>query len=134
MKGLLNPNKVAYSCDDLLDALLMTLHVKECLDLANGQILAVTKGDELIKSTEQLVGVLNNLALVQALTGASDHLCKQVQRVDVLQNIRLAVGDENHVKFVEGLINKSDIVLFDDRVLCTAVGEFGERGKEGFYA
>jgi hypothetical protein len=46
----------------------------------------------------------------------------------------LAVGNEDHVKLVEGLVNESNVVLLDDGVLCAAIGEFGERGEESFYA
>ena len=40
----------AYSGDDLLDALLMTFHLEESLDLADGQVLPVAQSDQLIKS------------------------------------------------------------------------------------
>lgn len=44
----------------------------------------------------------------------------------------MAVGDEDHVQLVQGLVDEADIVLLDGRVLGAAVGEFGERGEEGF--
>lgn len=65
----------------------MTLHVKECLDLTDGKIFAVPEGHELIKGTEQFVGILDDLALIEALAGARNYLCKQVQGVDILQNV-----------------------------------------------
>jgi hypothetical protein len=112
----------------------MTLHVKEGLDLANGQVLTVAESDKLVKSTEQFVGILEDFALVEALACAGNYLGKQVQGVDVLENVGLSIGDENHVKLVEGLVNESDVILLDSRVLRTAIGKFGKRGEEGFYA
>lgn len=49
--------KPTYPCNDLLDALLVTLHLQECLDLADGEVLPVAKRDELIEGTEQFVGI-----------------------------------------------------------------------------
>lgn len=112
----------------------MTLHIKECLDLTDGQILPISQGNELIKCAEEFVSILEDFTLVKTLACASDDLGEEVQGVDVLENVGLAVGDENHVKLVEGLVNETDIVLFDGRMLSTAVGMLGERGKKRFYA
>jgi hypothetical protein len=57
-----------------------------------------------------------------------------VERVDVLQNVGLAVRDENHVQLVERLVHESDIILLDGRVLSAAIGVLGERGEESFDA
>ena len=57
-----------------------------------------------------------------------------MQRVDVLQDVALAVGDEDDVEFVEGLVDEADVVLLDGGVLGGGVGELGERGQEGFDA
>lgn len=42
----------AYPGDDLLDPLLVTLHLQEGLDLANGQVLPVPESDQLVKRAE----------------------------------------------------------------------------------
>lgn len=112
----------------------MTLHVEESLDLANGQVLPITQGDEFIEGAEEFVGILDDFALVEALACARNHLGKEMQGVDVLENVGLTVGDEHHVELVEGLVNETDVVLLDGRMLSTAVGMLGERGKERFYA
>ena len=57
-----------------------------------------------------------------------------MQRVDVLQNVGLQVGDQDHVEFVEGLVYVAHIVLFARRVLGSAIGELGEGCEEGFDA
>lgn len=111
----------------------MTLHVEEGLDLANGQVLSISQGDELVKGAEELVGILDNFPLVEALACAGHDLGEQVQGVDVLEDVGLAVGDEHHVEFVEGLVYEADIVLLDGCVLGAAVGEFGERRQESLY-
>lgn len=53
-----------YTSDNLLNALLMTLHLQEGLDLANSQVFPVAKSDQLVKGAEQLVCVPENLTLV----------------------------------------------------------------------
>lgn len=112
----------------------MTFHLQEGLDLTNGQILPVTQGDQLIEGAEQLEGILQDLALLQALASTGDDLGKEMQRVDVLEDVGLAVGDEDHVELIEGLVDESDIVLLDGRMLCPAVCELREGGEEGFDA
>lgn len=49
-----------------------------------------------------------------------------MQRVDVLQNVRLQVGNEDHVQLIEGLVDVAHVVLLGDGVLGAAVGELGE--------
>lgn len=55
-----------------------------------------------------------------------------MEAVNVLQNVRLPVGDENDVQFVQGLVDEADVVLFDGSVLCARVCELGKRGQESF--
>lgn len=112
----------------------MTLHLHECLDLAHCEVFAVSQRYKLIKRAEELVSVSDNFPLVESSACAGDNLGEEVQRIDVLKDIGLAIGDENHVKLIQGLIHKSNIILLNGRVLCAAVGEFGERGEEGFYS
>lgn len=112
----------------------MTLHLQERLDLADGQVLSVSQSDQLVKGAKQLVGILENLPLFQALARAGHNLGEEVERVDVLEDVGLAVGDEDHVELVEGLVDETDIVLLDGGVLRAAVGQLGERGEEGFDA
>jgi hypothetical protein len=83
--------------DDLLDALLVTLHLDERLDLAEGQVLAVSERDQLVESAQKLICISGDFPLVKALACAGDNLSEQVEGVDVLQDVGLAVGDEDHV-------------------------------------
>lgn len=115
-------NKSPHSCNNLLDTLLVTLHVEECPNLAERQILTVAQSHQLIKGAEEVVGIPENLPLVQALAGTGDDLREQVERVDILQDVRLAVGDEHHVELVERLVDESDIILLDCCMLRAAVG------------
>lgn len=110
----------------------MGLHFEEGLDLADCEVFPVAKGDQLVKGAEQLVGILQDFSLVQTLACAGDDLGKQMQGVNVLQDVGLPVRDEDHVKLVKGLVDKSDVVLLDGGVLGTAVGELGERRQQGF--
>lgn len=119
-----------YSCDDLLDALLVRLHLQEGLDLADGQVLPVAQSNQLVEGAEELVGISHDLALIESLAGARDDLGEEVERVNVLEDVGLAVRDEHHVELVEGLVHEADIVLLDGRVLSASVGQLGERCQE----
>lgn len=46
-----------------------------------------------------------------------------MERVDVLQDVGLAVGDENHVQLVQGLVDEANVVLLDGGMLCTRIGK-----------
>lgn len=123
-----------YPRNDLLNALLVALHLQERLDLADGEVLPITKRHHLVKGAEDVKGMSEDLALVQRLAYAADHLGEEVQRVNVLEDVGLLVGDEHHVQLVQGLVDEADIVLLDRRVLGARVGGLGKRGKEGFDA
>lgn len=110
----------------------MTLHFHEGLDLAYGEVLAISKGNELIEGAEKFVCISRDFPLVQRLACASDDLGKQVQRVDVLQDVGLPVRDEDHVELVQGLIYESNIILFHGRMLSTGVCKLGKRREESF--
>lgn len=123
--------KASYPSNDLLDALLVTLHLEEGLDLVDRQVLPVTKGDQLIEGTEQFVGILQDFPLVQALARASNDLGEEVEGVNVLEDIGLFIGDENHVELIQGLVHEANIVLFDRGVLGAAVSELGKGEQQG---
>lgn len=53
-----------------------------------------------------------------------------MEAVDILQDVRLPVGDENDVKLVQGLVDEAHIILLDGGVLRARVGELRERGQE----
>lgn len=55
-----------------------------------------------------------------------------MERIDVLEDIGLAVGDEDHVELVQWLIHKSNIILFNCSMLGTGISQFGEGGKQSF--
>lgn len=105
----------------------MGLHLEESLDLADGQVLPVAQSDQLVESAEQFVGISEDFALIQTLACAGDHLGKEMERVDVLQDVGLAVRDEDHIQLVQGLVDEADIVLLNGGMLCARVGQFGER-------
>lgn len=53
-----------------------------------------------------------------------------MQRRDVLKDVRLAVGDQDHVELVQRLVNEADIVLLDRSVLRSGVCELGKGCQE----
>lgn len=125
---------MAYPFNDLLDSLLVTLHLQESLDLRQRQVLPVAQRHQLIECAQQLEGIAGDLPLVQGLANAGGHLGKQVQAVDVLENVRLTVGDQDDVQFIQWLVHEADVVLFDGGVLSSGIRKLGERGEQGLNA
>jgi len=56
----------------------MTLHLQECLDLTDCQILSISERDKFIKGTEELIGILQYVPFIQGFACARDDLCKKV--------------------------------------------------------
>lgn len=105
----------------------MTLHFQECLDLRERQVLPIPEGHQLVVCAEQFERIAQDLPLVQALANTGSHLSKEMKAVDILQDVRLAVCDQDDVELVEGLVDEADIVLLNGRVLGTGICEFRER-------
>lgn len=112
----------------------MTFHIQERPDLAEGQVFPVAQRHQFIKGAQQLVSIPQDFPLIQTLASACNDLGEEVERVNVLKDVGLAVGDEDHVELIQGLVDEADIVLLDGRVLCAALGELRKRGEEGFDA
>lgn len=102
--------------------------------MADVEVLAVAEGNELVESAEQLVGIAQDFSLVEGLAGASDDLGKEVEGVDILEDVGLLVGDEHHVELVQWLVDKADIVLLDRSMLRSALGKLREGRKQGLYS
>lgn len=57
-----------------------------------------------------------------------------MQTINVLKDIRLAVGDQDNVQLIQWLIDEADIVLFNGGVLSPRIGKLGERSKKSLNA
>ena len=49
-----------------------------------------------------------------------------------MEDVGLAVRDEDHVELIKRLVDESDIVLLDGSVLGARVGKLGEGGEQSF--
>jgi hypothetical protein len=112
----------------------MTFHLDEGFDLTEGKVFAITQRYQLIKCTQEFVGVLSDLPLVKILASARNDLCEKVQRIDILQDVGLPVRDKHHVELVERLVDESNVVLFYSGVLSATISQFGKGGKKCFDA
>jgi hypothetical protein len=65
----------------------VALHLQEGLDLGKRKILSVTQRHQLIVCAQQLEGIAENLSLIQALANARSYLGKEVQTIDILENV-----------------------------------------------
>ena len=111
-----------------MNPFLVAFHLQERLDLADGQVLPIAEGDQFIERAEQLESILEDFPLVQTLAGARDNLGEEMERIDVLEDVGLLVGDQDHVELVQRLVYESNIVLLDRGVLRSRVGRLGEGG------
>lgn len=55
-----------------------------------------------------------------------------MKTVNVLEDVRLAVGDKDDVQLIERLVDEAHIILFDDRVLGSRISQLGEGCEQGF--
>lgn len=65
----------------------MALHLQEGLYLREGEVLSVTQRHQLVVCAQQFEGIAENFSLIQALADACGDLGKEVQTVDVLENV-----------------------------------------------
>jgi len=61
--------------------------------------------------------MISYFPLVQTPASAADDLGEEVEGVDILEDVGLAVGDEDHVQLVQRLVYEADIVLLDGGML-----------------
>lgn len=125
---------ITYPFNDLLDSLLVALHLQESLNLRQREVFPIAQCHQLIECAQQLEGIAGNLPFVQALANAGGHLSKQVQAINVLEDVGLAVGDQDDVQFIQWLVHEADVVLFDSGVLSSGIRKLGERGEQGLNA
>lgn len=55
-----------------------------------------------------------------------------MKAVNVLKDIRLAVGNEDDIQLIEGLVHEAYIVLFDGCMLGSGSSQLWERGEQSF--
>ena len=122
----------AHPCNDFLDFLLMRLHLQHAPDLHQIDVFPITQADDLVKSTQQLKRLSLDLALLHALTQIRHDTCKEMERIDILEDIRRLVGDEKDVELFERLVDITDFGCFDGGVLAVGGDQLWERCEQRF--
>lgn len=102
----------------------MAFHLQKGLYLTEGEVFTISERDQFVKGTEQLECIAQDFPFVETFTDARCDLGEQVQTVNVLQDVGLAIGDEDDVQLVQGLVNEADIVLLNGSMLGSRVCEF----------
>lgn len=69
---------MTYPGNNLLDPLLVTLHLQERLDLADGQVLPVAKSNQFVEGAKQLERILQDLPFLQSPASTRDDLGEEV--------------------------------------------------------
>lgn len=60
----------------------------------------------------------------------SHHSGEESERLQVLQDVAVLGGDEDHVELLQWLVNVADAVRLHECVLLPRVHQFGERSQE----
>ena len=76
-----------YPCNYLLDLFLVTLHLQNTPNLHQPDLLSIPQTHDLVKRSEQLKRVLQNLSLVRRSTDIRDDASKEVVSIDILEDI-----------------------------------------------
>jgi len=110
----------------------VTLHLQYAAHLGQRHLLSVAQADDLVKCTEQIESVFEDFAFLCIPAHVRHDAGDQMQRLNVLKDIRGLVRDQEDVKFLQRLIYVSNFGGFDRRVLGVCRDEFWEGGQEGF--
>lgn len=110
----------------------MTLHLQHTPNLHQINHLPIPQTHNLIKRAKQLKAILQYLPLVRAPAHVRHDAREEVQRLDVLQDVRRFVRDEHDVEVLERLVDVAHVGRLDGGVLRVCGDEFGEGGEEGF--
>lgn len=94
------------------DFLLMRLHFCNGTDLSQRDVFSVSQGDDLVKHGDELECPVENFLFVDRAAIFGEGTGKEMERVNVLQDVGGLVGDEDHVEFFHGLIDVSDRLGF----------------------
>lgn len=89
---------VAHLDDHLVQLLLVALHLAVLLDLHDGDVLLVPQRDDLVKGEDEVEGISAHGLLLKRLAELRHQLRQQAQRLQVLQNVTLLVGDDQQVE------------------------------------
>jgi len=121
-----------YSGDNLLDLLLVTLHLQNTPHLHQVDLLPVSHAHDLIESTQKFECVLQDFALVRTAAEVRYDTCEEMESVDILKDIRCLIGYQENIEIFQRLIDVSDFGGLDGGVLGVCRDEFWERCEQGF--
>lgn len=110
----------------------MTLHLQYAPHLRQRHLLSVAQANDLIKCTKQIESVFEDFPFFCTSTHVRHNAGDQVQRLDVLKDIRGLVRDQEDVKLLQRLVDVSNLGSLDRRVLCVCRDEFWEGSQKGF--
>ena len=112
----------------------MTLHFQDAFNLHEVDLLPPTQTYNLVERAEQLECMLRDFALLGGPAQIGHNAGKEVQGLDILENVGCLVGDEQDVEFFQRLVDIADVERFDRSMLSVGGDKLGERGQKRFYA
>ena len=112
----------------------MRLHLENAANLGDVDVLAIPEADDLIKGTEELKAVAEHGGLIERSAEVGDGAGEEVEGVNVLENVGVLVGDEDHVEVLERLVDEADGIGLDRGVLGASTDQLGEGGKKSLNA
>ena len=93
-----NESNWTHPSNNLLDLLLVTLHLEHIAHLHEIDLLPVSHADNLVKRAQQLERILQNLPLLCAPAKVRDDAREKMEGLDVLEDVGCLVGDEQDVE------------------------------------
>ena len=76
----------------------MTLHLEHIAHLHVIDLLPIAQAHDLVECAQQLKRVFQNLALLRGPANVGDDAGEEVEGLDVLEDVRRLVGDEEDVE------------------------------------
>lgn len=95
----------------------MRLHLEDGSDLCEVDILPVSQGYDLVECTEKLKAVSKDGCFVKGSADVGSDAGEEMKGVDVLENVRVLVGDEDHIEVLKRLIDEANGVCLDGGML-----------------
>lgn len=115
----------------------MTFHFHDVADAVQVHLFAVAHTDYLVEAAQDFKAPGEHLGLCQAPSAEiASHSREKMERVDILEDIALPIGENDEPEIIEGLVDIADSRswIVDDSVLRRRRHKLGERGEKRFEA
>mmetsp|Transcript_10649 Transcript_10649/g.16034 ORF Transcript_10649/g.16034 Transcript_10649/m.16034 type:complete len:244 (-) Transcript_10649:197-928(-) len=106
----------------LIQALVLAVHFQILVNLLKGDFLSVTTSDNFIKCKTKIISLVQNILFFRDTTKVSCHFVNEFKCLQIFQDVGRFVGDQQHIKLLQGCVQISNRISFQVRVVfvCTS--------------